>query len=116
MLPLAADENFNSDILRGLLRRRPEVDVVRVQDVGLGGASDPEALRWAAREGRVLLTYDQATMTRHALRFVEDGQPMAGVFQVPRRLTIAEVIDELLLIVECSGPEDWRGIVIYLPL
>ena len=41
MLLLAADENFDNDIVRGLLRRRPDIDVVRVQDVGLSGASDP---------------------------------------------------------------------------
>ena len=30
MLRLAADENFNGDIVRGLLRRQPTLDVVRV--------------------------------------------------------------------------------------
>ena len=35
MLRFAADENFNGDIVRGLLRRNPNVDIVRVQDVGL---------------------------------------------------------------------------------
>jgi hypothetical protein len=45
MLRLAADENFNGDIVRGLLRRNPQVDIVRVQDVGLSGANDPAVLR-----------------------------------------------------------------------
>ena len=54
MLSLAADENLNSDLVRGLLRRRSDVDIVRVQDAGLSGASDPVILEWAAREGRVL--------------------------------------------------------------
>jgi hypothetical protein len=40
MLPLAADENFNNDIVRGVLRRNPRLDIVRVQDVGLSGAKD----------------------------------------------------------------------------
>jgi hypothetical protein len=30
MLRLAADENFNSDIVRGLLRRIPDVDLERI--------------------------------------------------------------------------------------
>ncbi len=34
MLRLAADEHFNGDIVRGLLRRNTLVDIVRVQDVG----------------------------------------------------------------------------------
>ena len=35
MIGLAFDENFNGDVLRGLLRRSPHLDVVRVQDCGL---------------------------------------------------------------------------------
>jgi predicted nuclease of predicted toxin-antitoxin system len=55
---LAADENFNNDIGRGLLRRRPDLDILRVQEVGLSGADDPTVLEWAAREGRVLFSHD----------------------------------------------------------
>jgi hypothetical protein len=31
MLKLAADENFNNDVVRGLLRRRPDLDIIRIQ-------------------------------------------------------------------------------------
>lgn len=37
MLRLLADENFNGDIVRGLLLQKPDLDVIRVQDVGLFG-------------------------------------------------------------------------------
>ncbi len=66
MLQLAADENFNNDIVRGLLRRNPYVDIVRIQDVGLSGADDPTVLEWTAEEGRVLLTHDVTTITQYA--------------------------------------------------
>ncbi len=33
MLRLASDADVHGDILRGLRRRRPEIDLVRVQDV-----------------------------------------------------------------------------------
>lgn len=66
MLRFAADENFNNDIVRGVMRRNPDVDIVRVQDAGLSGADDPTVLEWAAQEGRVLLTNDVATMTKYA--------------------------------------------------
>ena len=49
MLALAADENFNNDIVRGLLRRKPDLNIVRLQDVGLSGADDPAVLEWAAQ-------------------------------------------------------------------
>ena len=35
-----ADEDFDNDILRGALLRLPDLDVVRVQDVGLLGKYD----------------------------------------------------------------------------
>lgn len=53
MLALATDENFNNDIVRGALRRKPDLNVVRVQDAGLSGADDPTVLEWAAQQGRV---------------------------------------------------------------
>ncbi len=59
MIKLVSDENFDGDVLRGLLRRLPELDVVRVQDAGLAGTPDPIILDWAAREQRILLTHDR---------------------------------------------------------
>ena len=50
MLRLATDENFNGDIIRGLFRRKTDIDLIRVQDSGLTGADDPAILSWAADE------------------------------------------------------------------
>jgi hypothetical protein len=36
LLRLLSDENFDNHIVRGLVRRLPTIDLVRVQDVGLG--------------------------------------------------------------------------------
>lgn len=116
MLRFAADENFNNDIVRGLRRRLPELDLIRVQDAGLSGADDPTVLAWSARERRVLLTHDVATMTMFAFDQVEAGQSMPGVFEVPRSLPAGLTIEELLLIAECSLPDEWEGQVRYLPL
>jgi predicted nuclease of predicted toxin-antitoxin system len=60
---LLAEENFNNGIGRNLLRRKPDVHIVRVQDVGLSGADDPTVLEWAAQHRRVLFTHDVTTMT-----------------------------------------------------
>ncbi len=62
-LRIAIDESVDGDLLRGLRRRLPLLDALRVQDSGLSGADDPTVLAWAAREGRVLLTQDVKTMT-----------------------------------------------------
>lgn len=44
MIRLAADENFNNHVVRGLLLRKPEIDIICIQDVGLSGKDDPEIL------------------------------------------------------------------------
>ena len=61
-----ADENFDNTIVRGLMRRKADIDLIRVQDVGLSGEDDPIVLEWAAEEDRILLTHDVATITRYA--------------------------------------------------
>jgi hypothetical protein len=40
MLRLASDADFNADILRGLFRRQPDLNLIRVRDVGLQTADD----------------------------------------------------------------------------
>jgi hypothetical protein len=92
----AADENFNNDIVWGLLRRKPELGIVRIQDVGLAGADDPTVLAWAADTGRILLTHDVKTITRYAYERVERGKRMPGVVEVRRLIPIGEVIEDLL--------------------
>lgn len=116
MLRLAADENFNNDIVRGLRRRNASVDIVTVQDAGLSGAEDPIVLEWAARENRVLLTHDVATMTAFAYERAEQGKPMPGVFEVSRKVQIGCAIEDTLLLVDCSIDREWEGQVRYLPL
>jgi hypothetical protein len=116
MLLLAADENFNNDIVRGLLRRKADVDIVRIQDVGLSGVDDAAVLTWAAEHGRVLLTHDVSTITKYAYERIAARQEMSGVFEVNRVAPIGEVIENILLLVECSLVGEWTGQIIYLPL
>lgn len=116
MLRLAADENFNSDIVRGLIRRKPGVDIVRVQDVGLSGADDPAVLEWAAQRERVLVSHDVSTLSKYAYERVAAGKRMPGVFEVGASLSAGRAIDDLILIVECSLEGEWEGQVRYLPL
>jgi predicted nuclease of predicted toxin-antitoxin system len=116
MLRLAADENFNNDILRGLIRRNAELDIVRIQDVGLSGQDDPTVLEWAAQENRVLLTHDVSTITDYAYQRVREGKPMPGVFEVGRGVSIGKAIEDILLLAEYSLEDEWEGQIRYLPL
>lgn len=93
MLRLLTGENFNGDIFRGLLLRQPELDIVRGQDVGLTRADAPDVLAWAARNNRIVLTHDRATMPDHGRQRIAAGQPMQGMFILNDRLPIGQAID-----------------------
>ena len=116
MRRLAADENFNADIVRGLIRRLPDLDIVRIQDVGLSGADDPAVLEWAGREGRIVLTHDVSTLVDFALDRVAASQPMPGVFVAQSSGPIGATIEDLVLLAECSVEGEWNGRVRFLPL
>ena len=67
MLRLLSDENIDNHTVRGLVRRLPTVDLIRVQDVGLARSDDRTILQWAADHGRILLTHDRRAVPRYAL-------------------------------------------------
>jgi hypothetical protein len=116
MVRLVSDENFNGAIVRGLLRRHPDLDLVRVQDVGLTATPDPDILDWAAGQGRVLLSHDVSTVPPAAYQGVSDGKPMSGVFLVPDRMPIGQAIDEILFLSLDTELDEWRDQVLFLPL
>ena len=116
MPSFVADENFDNRILAGLLLRKPNIDVVRVQDVGLHGREDPIVLDWAAQRGRIVLTHDVSTMTADAFERIRSGQRMPGVFEVGQKEPIGTIIEDILLIDECSHEGEWENRICYLPL
>lgn len=116
MLRLLTDENFNGDIVRGLLLRNPDLDLVRIQDVGLLEADDPTILDWAALQRRILLTHDRATMPNFAYQKIAKEETMSGLFIVDSQAPIRQVIDELLLIDSTSEQLEWHGTLLYVPM
>jgi len=116
MLKFLADENFNGRIVRGLLRRNPNLEIVRVQDLPIAGADDPTVLAWAAREGRILLTHDVNTITKYVYKRVAEGKSMPGVFEIKQSVAVGVAIEEVLLLAEASRAREWEGQILYLPL
>jgi hypothetical protein len=116
MIRFLADENFNNQIVRGILRQSPNISILRVQDVALSGADDPTVLAWAAQEGRIVLTHDVATMTTFAYERIRSGLSMPGLFEISRRVPVGLAIEEVILIAECSFDDEWEGQVRFLPL
>ena len=111
-----ADENFNNDLLRALLRRLPGLDVVRAQDTAIAGADDPTLLVWAAVEGRILLTHDVRTIPRHAYERVRAGLPLPGVVVIAAGAGLGEVLDDLHALIAANRDDEWPDQVHFVPL
>ena len=62
MLRLLIDQDLDHVILRGLLLRVPNLDVLTAHQAGLSNASDPDLLAWAAEQERLIVTHDRRTM------------------------------------------------------
>jgi predicted nuclease of predicted toxin-antitoxin system len=111
-----ADENFNAAIVSGLRLQLPELDITTVQSEGLTGASDLELLAWAAEHNRILLTHDKKTMPPFVYERLTRGEPVAGVVEVADRASIHQIIEDILLIAQCSLPGEHRSMIVRVPL
>ena len=116
MLRIAADENVDARVLRGLLLRLPELDVERAQDAGLSGATDRQVLAWAAVEQRVLLSHDVRTMTAFAAERMARGEPMTGLVILPQTEAIGLALDALEELITGRQADAVRGQILYLKL
>jgi Domain of unknown function (DUF5615) len=116
MLRLASDADVHGEIIRGLRRRLPEIDLVRAQDALPEGTPDPDVLAWAAVESRVLITNDRNTMVGFAYQRVAAGESIPGVIATTVEQSVGSAIDDILLIAEFMPEEEIRGqIVVFLP-
>jgi hypothetical protein len=111
-----ADEDFDNRIVRGILRRLPDLDVIRVQDTEVSTANDSFVLAWAAAENRVLLTHDVNTMTFHFKQRVYKGLSSPGILFVSQSLGVGRAVDELVLLAEYSFEDEYQNQMIFIPL
>ena len=116
MLRLASDADVHGDIIRGVRRRLPEIDLLRVQDALPDGTPDSVVLAWAAAENRILITNDRNTMIGFAYERVATGDPVPGLIATSTDQSIGLAIDDILLITAYIPEEEIRDqIVVFLP-
>ena len=115
MLRFLADEDLDHRILRGLELREPSLDIVAVPYAGRAGQEDPANLAFAASDGRILLTHDKRLVT-FAVRRVESGDPMPGVFVIQRQAPLGTIVNDLLDLALFSHEGEWEGQVLFIPL
>ena len=117
MLRLGSDADVHGDIVRGLRRRQPDLDIIRSQDALPEGASDIDVLAWAAAENRVLITNDRNTMVGTAYQRVATGEPVPGLIATSTEQSVGSAINDILLLAEYMPEYEIRvQVVVYLPL
>ena len=115
MLRILLDQDFDHDILRGVVRRISGLDYLTSFSARVGRLSDIELLRWAAQKQRILLTHDLKTMPSIFEELYLQGAELEGIFIVPRGMSMARSIDDLSILIACSENDEWKNTVLILP-
>lgn len=93
------------------------MDILDVKTAGFRGSEDRALLALAAEQGRILLSHDRNTMTRHFYERLASGESSPGLFIISNKPNaVGESIEWLLLVWAASQSEEWRDQIVYLPL
>ena len=109
-----ADNDLRRAIVRGAVRREPQMNFRSAQSARLDGIPDPEVLAFAADQGRILVSHDFQTMPKHFRQFTQ-GRRSPGVLLVGQDLPVGEAIKTLLLIWEASEADEWVNRLCLVP-
>lgn len=110
-----ADADLNQIIVKATLRLEPSIDFQTAQAAGLPGMKDPDVLKLAAEQGRILVSHDRKTMPKHFSQFIL-SENSSGILIVSQKLPVSRVAEDLLLIWLASTPEEWTNHIRSLPL
>ena len=115
MIRFLADADLDEGIVSGCLRREPAMDFLSANDAKLRCLPDPQVLRIAAEQDRVLVSHDFKTMPRHFGEFLQTTGSSPGVFLVKQSAPIGAVIEELVLIWSATDAEEWKNRLVRIP-
>jgi hypothetical protein len=88
------------------------LDAVRVGDPPdlLQGATDPEVLVWAEREGRILVSGDRRTLLRHFADHLDAGRHSPGLFLLRPSTPLPKIIEFLAAVTYASDADEMSGV------
>lgn len=112
------DENVNPRLRVQLMKREPGLSIWRIGDPGTppAGTLDPEILCWCEENSFILVTNNRKSMPVHLKEHLGQGRHVPGILELNRDMGMGETIDELLLIWGASNADEYRDLIVYLPL
>lgn len=104
-------------IQRHNTRGQSPLDVVGVGDFAdlPLGSPDPQILRWAEQNDRILISRDKSTMSTHIAAHLALGHHSPGVLLLVKHARIADVIEFLTLVAYASDPAEWKDRIQFIP-
>ena len=112
------DENVDPRLRAALHRRMPELVVWVVGDPAAPdrGTLDPEILHWCEVNNFSLITNNRASMPVHLRDHLDAWQHVPGIFILHPNMSIGDTVDELALVCGASESDEYRDLLIYLPI
>ena len=112
------DEHIAPAFRAQLLRAAPGLEVWIIGDPGAPtlGTHDPAILTWCEANGFILITNNRRSMPRHLAAHLALGRHLPGILVVNPGLSMGDLIDELVLIAGASDADEYRDLILYLPL
>jgi hypothetical protein len=120
-LRFVLDENQRGLLWRAIVRHNQggvyPLDTVRVGDpLDLPlGSSDPDILLWSEREGRILVSFDKATMASHLADHLQAGHHSPGIFTFRRGSRLSQIVAHLALVAYASDAWEWADRIEFIP-
>jgi len=109
-----ADHNIQAAVVAAL--RAKAVDCITAEEDGKSDADDEVILERATELQRVVVTHDKDFFSIFE-KWWSSGKQFAGIVHVfPTQITIAQLIDDLILIAQVCEPEEFRNAIVRLPL
>lgn len=119
MTPLCflVDECVNRHLIAHLRNIEPSMDFLVVGEPGAPpkGTPDPDLLLVAESRGRVMLSGDRSTMTRHLADHFAQGRHTVGLILLRGGFPLSHYASELRLIWFVTTPDEWTDRTDYIP-
>ena len=109
-----ADNDLRKAIVRGAVRREPQMNFRSAQVARLDAVSDRDVLALAAQEGRILVSHDFQTMPQHFRLFTRERRS-PGSLLIRQDLPVGEAVQSLVLIWEASDASEWENRLCLVP-
>ena len=114
MVPVLTDENLSGPIIQAIQQSEADLDLVRVQDIGLMGADDRRLLEWAAEQDRVLLTHDRETVPHFAYERIRRGEEVIGVVVINDQVAPGQIVPKILSLIVQKDMDQFNNRVFFL--